>query len=291
VTPAARRLAFAPGSLWRAIRARSASALACGALEPRASRLEEITSAGIDFQLRVIESEVKQRARAARPPGFDPFLPWEPALFVCDVNDRYVCLLNRFPVLPHHALLVTRGFEEQTAPLSARDFEAVWGCLAERDALAFYNAGELAGASERHRHFQLVPPLVAGAFTTPLDPVLEEARFDGPLGRAPALRFLHGVAKLRDLPQLSGVEAGVALASLYREMARAFACDQEGRPYNLLLTREWMLFVPRARAEWQGVAVNAIGFAGALLVRDAAALERVRAAGPMAVLAHVGVAG
>jgi ATP adenylyltransferase len=74
-------------------------------------------------------------------------------------------------------------------------------------------------------------------------------------------------------------------------MARAFACDQSGRPYNLLLTREWMLFVPRARESWQGVSVNALGFAGTLLLRDADALERVRAAGPMAVLSHVGVAG
>jgi sulfate adenylyltransferase (ADP) / ATP adenylyltransferase len=293
VTPApGRRLAFAQGSLWPAIRARSASALAAGVLEPIETRVEVLEAAGIDFQLRVVSSGArKAKAKAERPADFDPFLPWDPALFVCDVNDAYVCLLNRFPALRHHALLTTRAFEEQEAPLGPRDFEAVWGCLGERDALAFYNAGPLAGASERHRHFQLVPPLVAGAYTTPLDAALEEARFDGPLGRAPGLRFLHGLARLRELSQLSGAEAGAALAALYREMARAFACDQSGRPYNLLLTREWMLFVPRARDGWQGVPVNALGFAGTLLLRDDAALERVRAAGPMAVLSHVGVAG
>jgi ATP adenylyltransferase len=293
VTPIpGRRLAFAPGSLWPAIRARRESALAAGVLEPIVGRVEVLEDSGIEFQLLVVSSLARKAQKGTeRPAGFDPFLPWEPALFVCDVNDAYVCLLNRFPALRHHALLTTRAFEEQEAPLTARDFEAVWGCLGERDALAFYNAGALAGASQRHRHFQLVPPLVAGAYTTPLDAALEEARFDGPLGRSPALRFLHGLARLRDLSQLSGAEAGAALAALYREMARAFACEQSGRPYNLLLTREWMLFVPRARESWQGVAVNALGFAGTLLLRDADSLERVRAAGPMAVLSHVGVAG
>jgi ATP adenylyltransferase len=284
------RLAFAPGSLWPAIRARSASARAAGVLEPIESRLEEAESAGIAFQLRVVDrAGQKARVRGKRPPDFDPFLPWEPALFVCDVSDAYVCLLNRYPALPHHALLTTRAFEEQEEPLGARDFEVLWGCLAERDALVFYNSGPASGGSERHRHLQLAPPLVAGAFTTPVDAALEAVRFDGPMGQASSLRFLHATARLRDLHALPAAEAAASLAALYREMARAFACDRPGRSYNLLVTREWMLFVPRSRESWEGVSVNALGFAGALLVRDADALARVRAAGPMDVLAHVGV--
>ena len=63
--------------------------------------------------------------------------------------------------------------------------------------------------------------------------------------------------------------------------------DWQSRPYNLLVTRRWMMAVPRARERWDGVSVNALGFAGSLLVRDAGELARLRAAGPMRVLAAV----
>ena len=51
-----------------------------------------------------------------------------------------------------------------------------------------------------------------------------------------------------------------------------------------------MLFVPRAVERWEGISLNALAFAGAILVRDASQLDRVRAAGPMALLRHAGVA-
>jgi ATP adenylyltransferase len=278
------------GTLWPALRARRAAALASGALEPIECELSEVWQDGIAFQLRVTTAlRERQAAKVARPPDFDPFLPPDPELVVADVSDDYLCVLNKFPALPHHALLVTRAFEEQGAPLEARDFLALWACLGERDALGFFNSAPEAGSSERHRHLQLVPPLVAGAAVAPIDAALEQARFDGPVGHAPALPFLHAVARVSRLAELSAADAARALASLCREMARAFGCDRAGRPYNLLLSRDWMLFVPRAREKWEGVSVNALGFAGALLVRDRETLARVRTAGPMAVLRHVGV--
>jgi ATP adenylyltransferase len=278
------------GSLWPLLRARSAAALAAGTLRPIESELHEIEERGIAFQVRVATSRAHlEKARAERPPDVDPFLPWDPALFVTDVSDAYVCLLNKYPLLRHHALLTTREFAEQEEPLGRADFEALWACLCERDALGFYNAGRVAGASQRHRHLQLVPQLVAGAATTPIDAALEEARFDGPVGSAPALPFLHALARLRDLFDRPPAEAAAALAALYCEMARAFGCERPGRPYNLLVTREWMLFVPRARECWEGISVNALGFAGSLLVRDREALARLRAAGPLAALRHVGI--
>ncbi len=39
-------------------------------------------------------------------------------------------------------------------------------------------------------------------------------------------------------------------------------------PWNLLVTRRWMLVVPRLCERFEGVAINALGFAGSLFVRD-----------------------
>ena len=63
----------------------------------------------------------------------------------------------------------------------------------------------------------------------------------------------------------------------------------QSAPYNLLVTPEWMLLVPRCAEKADGVAVNALGFAGSLFVRDAQQLEAVRRIGPMTVLKHVGL--
>ncbi len=79
------------------------------------------------------------------------------------------------------------------------------------------------------------------------------------------------------------------LLALYRQMTRAFGCNRPGRPYNLLVTLDWMLFVPRTREASRGIPVNALGFAGGLLVPDAGALEELRAVGPLELLREVAV--
>ena len=58
------------------------------------------------------------------------------------------------------------------------------------------------------------------------------------------------------------------------------AGDEQPMPYNLLLARDWMWLVPRRRESFDGVSINGLGFAGALLVPDRTAGERLRGAGP-----------
>lgn len=246
------------------------------------------------FLVRVLARWHEKAGRAPGPASAtNPFLPCEQALLVTEVTASHRCLLNKFNVLDRHVLIVTRAFEDQALPLTAADFDALACCLAEGPALAFYNAGREAGASQRHRHLQLVPlPLAPEGPPVPIAPLLAEAVS----GRAARLPFVH--AFQRFAPPLPADPAGAA-SRLRDRYAQALAqlgldtpLDAEGRiaPYNLLVTRDWMLTVPRSREGWGGVSVNALGFAGALLVRDRAGLEAVRAAGPLAVLRAVATA-
>ena len=78
----------------------------------------------------------------------------------------------------------------------------------------------------------------------------------------------------------------------YRAMLRALGLangsnDQTPSPYNLLATRQWLLLVPRSRECFASISVNALGFAGALLVRDREQLRALEATGPWRVLQHV----
>jgi ATP adenylyltransferase len=64
---------------------------------------------------------------------------------------------------------------------------------------------------------------------------------------------------------------------------------RQSGPYNLLLTRRWMLLVPRSRERVASISVNALGFAGSLFVGERAQLNTVRRLGPMSVLRAVGL--
>jgi ATP adenylyltransferase len=60
-------------------------------------------------------------------------------------------------------------------------------------------------------------------------------------------------------------------------------------PYNLLMTRQWLLLVPRSEECFEGISINALGFAGVLLVRDTAQLAILENHGPMTALQRVGL--
>jgi sulfate adenylyltransferase (ADP) / ATP adenylyltransferase len=71
--------------------------------------------------------------------------------------------------------------------------------------------------------------------------------------------------------------------------ATAHAGLQPGDSYNVLLTDQWLLTVPRG-ADGDGVvSANALGFAGAFLVRGEAEREHVKSHDPMGILAKLGV--
>eukprot|EP00775_Hariotina_reticulata_P007505 gene7505-7715_t len=77
-------------------------------------------------------------------------------LWVTHLSDTHTLLLNKFNVVPHHVLVVTRQFESQQDPLNARDFAATQQVLAAMPSggVAFYNCGEHSGRSQPHKHVQ-----------------------------------------------------------------------------------------------------------------------------------------
>ena len=79
------------------------------------------------------------------------------------------------------------------------------------------------------------------------------------------------------------------MLSCYHSLLRAVGLSVEtpSTPYNLLVTRQWLLMVPRSQEFFEGISINALGFAGALLVKDAAQLAILRKHGPMTALQRV----
>ncbi len=278
--------------LWKAVLDTTESAVQIGALERIPTRVEFVEDGGVRFQVHLVQQlERKARAKLAqRQTGADPFLPYEEALFVADISATHFCLLNKFNVMDHHLLVVTREFEDQETPLTVADFEAMWMCLREFHSLAFYNSGEIAGASQPHKHMQQVPlPLGGCSERTLIDSLVDTARFDGPFGVVPSFRFLHALALVGDLGWAPPLEAARVTEKLYLDMRREWDDSETPKPYNLLVSSDWMLFVPRSVEKHGSISVNALGFAGSLLARDEGELGVIRKRGPLGILEDVGV--
>jgi ATP adenylyltransferase len=279
------------GTLWTKIKQTTEHALKCGALKSIPTELEFVEQDGVKFLVRILSNlnhkkaakEKQDQQTAATGKEFNPFLPYEEDLFVADISDTHACILNKFNVVDDHLLIITRAFEEQESLLTLEDFAGMWACLADFDGLVFYNGGKLAGASQRHKHLQIVP---ISATEIPITPLLKEAQFKDSTAIIPRLPFLHAFTTLNWYES-----AEVTLAKYYALLQivgiEATDNNKQSGAYNLLATREWMLIVPRYQEEFESISVNSLGFAGALLVRNTEQMELVKDMGLMNILKNV----
>lgn len=279
----------------------SAKALAGGSLLPISTASEYVDDDGVRFVVRILSNLVRKdedRLKRAQQKKGNPFLPYEKELFVADLSPTHIALLNKFNVMGRHLLIVTREFEDQENLLTPADFSALWTCMAEYNAAGFYNGGEAAGASQPHKHLQIVPlPLAEQGPPVPIQPLVDEIRETGRITRLRSFGFRHCFARL----ELDGSgfprKPEEQCYALYREMLSELGMSapreaepvRQSGPYCLVVTRQWMLLVPRSREFYGEVSVNSLGFAGCLLVRRPEHLELVRKTGPLELLRAVSI--
>lgn len=280
-----------PKTLWTKVQQQTQWALSAGGLQPISTTYEWVEQDDVRFLVRVLANiQRKESIAQVRGQDFNPFLPYDPDLFVGDLSPTHLVLLNKFNVMDHHILIVTRAFERQEQLLNTADFQALAISLSEINGLAFYNGGAIAGASQRHKHIQIVPlPFVPDGSQLPLEPLMLETS-----GRNSKLPYRHAIAHLHDLDFSQPFSLANPLRERYRDLLSTLGLinhPAEIEPlgaYNLLVTQQWMCMVPRSRESIAGIPVNSLGFTGALLVKNSAQLAKLKALGPFTVLTKVG---
>ncbi|MDJ0508305.1 MAG: phosphorylase [Crocosphaera sp.] len=285
-----------PNKLWNKITERTEYALSSEALKPIPTKYELIKDEEINFLVRIVtnlnrkDNAKKQQKKLGK--DFNPFLPYEKDLFVADISDTHLCLLNKFNVVDHHLLIITRDFEEQETLLNLNDFAALWACLLQINGLGFYNNGKIAGASQRHKHLQLVPfPLLPEISKTPVDHIIKKVNYKNNIGKLSCFNFSHGVSQLniQDNQNISEV-AQLILDTYYHLLnnLKLYVKGQEKpKPYNLLVTREWIMIIPRSNSKYESISINSLGFAGALLVKNEKQLNLLKEVKPLNILQQV----
>jgi ATP adenylyltransferase len=287
---------FNPGTLLNLAIAKTDYALDCGALQPIATDFDYIEAGSIRFLVRILANLQRKIAdkKQQNLKKTNPFLPYDPDLFVADITSTHLCLLNKFNAVDNHILIVTREYESQDNWLTLADFEALSISIAEIDALGFYNGGKLAGSSQPHKHLQLIPlPLSPDGMRLPIEIAIATAKFQDSLGKIKDFSFVHALVRLPDLEPLDLKSAAAELLRQYHLLLTFVGLSPHGTlqtgAYNLLVTREWMMIVLRSQESFQRIGVNALGFAGALLVADAEQLAQLKALSPLQLLEAVAV--
>lgn len=267
--------------LWERARGVSRSALAGGALVPLSTEVLEGGDAIAPFVLRRLLSAPPRHLRSGGPRA-NPFLPWDLPLEVDRLDSGHVVLLNKYPVQDCHLLVISDGWQPQSGWLAAADWQAVSRVAADTGGLWFFNSSAVAGASQPHRHLQLLPRR-RGETSCPL-----AAHYQAQLaGERPAPPWRHALSRRRD-PQ-----TGSDLEPLYREHAHRLGLgepERDGAPraaYNLLFDDDWFLTVVREREHGAGFSVNGLGFAGYLLCTGSSDLDWMRRHGPWRLLESV----
>ena len=262
------------------------AATASGALVPLDTTLTHLMGdGGSRFELRHLLSATPKHLRASGPKP-NPFLPWDQRLEVDRIGDSHVVILNKYPVQTSHMLLITQDWQPQTGWLSMEDWQSLARIDATTTGLWFFNSGPDAGASQPHRHLQLLPR-AAGERICARDGWFRRCAQDATTSaQDPLLRSSRVAA-------ISSTLTGETLQELYLALADDLGLghpttdDCPRGAYNLLLSRQWMAIVRRRREGIRGFSVNALGFAGSLLSTEASDRQWIQRSGPEALLQAV----
>ncbi|KAJ5504843.1 hypothetical protein N7463_007717 [Penicillium fimorum] len=201
--------------------------------------------------------------------------------------DGHFLIVNKFCFArPHLMLLTSDGYKRQYEALEETDLDGMWRILIsmERDYVAFFNCGQNGGCSRLHKHMQLMP-LPENSFAAFLDSSEEPEpkvpfewfyrRFEGEVTSA----VLFGAYK--DLLGEATKVSGYHMAS---------APPGEACPHNMILTKRWMIVLPRRRGGINKEAgVNSLGMLGVIAVATAKEIDNWVRLGLTESLAEVGV--
>ena len=291
---------FKSTDLWKKVITQTNHAINCSVLQPMVTNHEFIEDTNIKFLVRILDNfpqkenpqtQKTQQSKNAEK-KIDPFLPYEKDLFVTNLSDTHLCLLNKYNVFDYHLLIVTRVFEEQQSWLSLNDFAALSQCLSQINGLGFYNSGTLSGASQHHKHLQLVPfPLSSEVEKTPIESIIKEIDFQEGIVFISSFNFSHALTKINLTTGQNNFQNALIMLENYHKLLMAINLplhkEKPTGDYNLLITREWMMIIERSQARYESIPVNSLGFAGTFFVKNQRQMAQLKEFTPMRILHNV----
>lgn len=208
---------------------------------------------------------------------FNPFNPPDPSLVVLsDYSSNYAVVLNKFPIIPNHFLMITHIPFSQSLPLPPDDLLAAFELLRAANSqsgqrhLGFFNCGPSSGASVNHRHIQFLTVPTESQYRPFPDLIRDHQSMTADV------KFEHIVVRLSDEVTLDAAYAKILarLLTVFKNLRmEGLQCDKS---YNFIFTEEWAVGIPRSnKASDSGIGINGVGVVGMMLAKGADEVQKI----------------
>jgi len=236
--------------------------------------------------LKTLEAKITASKRTN-----DPFLPpYDTGIFIMNLSKTHCLIFNKFQVTKDHLLIITRLYEPQTDPLTETDLYETYNILKIQNGFGFFNSDEKAGASQKHKHLQVVPLLhFRSPYLTKLTEIVDDAERNAiEIDNKNGLTFLffpyfrawkHSLVKFREWDPFrqSAEDYKKHLFLVYQKSRQQAGIEGPNASFNLLFGKNWMLFVPRKAEKFAGsVSLNSLAFLGSFVTGSPEKFEVLR---------------
>ena len=264
----------------------SKKAMDCRAIIPLDTIKYKSKETKCDYELRFLKSPIPKYLIEYGPKR-NPFIPWDKRLEIQSISDKHTLILNKYPVQIGHILLITNTWKPQNGWLDIYDFDAIESVDNDTSGLWFFNSSRKAGASQPHRHFQLLPRHHYESICPRYDwfiSLLNNHKNNNSL-------ISHSVAikpRSKDEKFKSNDLYNLYMSMINEMNLGDFVMNEKPlKPYNLLITKEWIALIIRKTDKSNGFSINALGFAGYFLGTKRSNVETLIKFGPEKILMDV----
>ena len=229
-----------------------------------------------DFIIRKLDTS-KFIKNSVYGPRENPFCPWEKILEVANIGEHHQLILNKYPVQKGHILLITNTWKPQNGWLDINDWIAIQKVNKDTSGLWFFNSCPMAGASQPHRHIQLLRR-AKNDVSCPREKWFLELKFSGDTN--------NKLKKSTVVSEFNFLESSSNIYNLYLKLSYKLGLGdpiknkKPKKPYNMLITNKWIAMIQRKRDYINGISINGLGFAGYLLVTEKSNINYLKKFGP-----------
>ena len=229
-----------------------------------------------DFIIRKLDTS-KFKKQNYYGPKQNPFKPWEKILEIEKIGNKHQLILNKYPVQKGHILLITNTWKPQNGWLDINDWIAIQKVNNDTSGLWFFNSSPIAGASQPHRHFQLLRRSNEEVVCP------RESWF---LDFKSKNQYETKLKKNIIVSDFSFFEESSNIYDLYLNLTRKIGLGdpindiKPKYPYNILITNEWIAIIKRKYDHTLGFSINGLGFAGYLVITEKSNINYLKKYGP-----------
>ena len=263
----------------------SKKAVDCGAIIPLDTLKYKPNKAICDYELRFLKSPIPKYL-IEYGPKINPFIPWDKRLEIQPISHKHTLILNKYPVQIGHLLLITNKWKPQNGWLDIHDFDAIEHVDNDTSGLWFFNSSREAGASQPHRHFQLLPRHQYEIICPRYDwfcSLLNHHNSDSLISHSISIKRRNKNVKFNSQDLYKSYKS-----MIYEMNLGDFDIHSKPlKPYNLLITKEWIALIIRKTDRSNGFSINALGFAGYFLGTKRSNVETLINFGPEKILMEV----